>query len=108
MTDSRRHVAVEQRVASVRRHLLEQVALMDSCDEYALQPPVFYDWQQELFGNGVAAIAPRARPGGWHTASLSPQSRLAHAVAFGGVLGLARDHGHLTGYQLTVLHIATT
>jgi len=58
MTDSRKHFAAEQKVAILRRHLLEQVAVSDLCDEYGIQPSVFYRWQQQLFENGAAAFGP--------------------------------------------------
>jgi transposase-like protein len=35
---------------------VEQVAVSDLCDEYQLQPKVFYDWQKQFFENGAAAF----------------------------------------------------
>ena len=51
-TKKRRQYSPEQKMAIVRRHLLEQVAVSDLCDEYQLQPTVFYAWQKQLFENG--------------------------------------------------------
>ena len=51
-TKKRRQFSAEQKMAILRRHLLEQVAVSDLCDEYQLQPTVFYAWQKQLFENG--------------------------------------------------------
>jgi transposase len=50
--DKRRHFSPEQKMAILRRHLLEHVPVSDLCDEYGLQPTVFYAWQKQLFENG--------------------------------------------------------
>ena len=52
----RRRFEPAEKVAIVRRHLLEQVPVSDLCDEYGLQPTVFYRWQKQLFENGAAAL----------------------------------------------------
>jgi transposase-like protein len=51
-----RRFTPEQKVAIIRRHLLEQVPVSDLCDEYDLQPTVFYRWQRQLFEKGAAAF----------------------------------------------------
>ena len=61
MTDSRKHYTAEQKIAILRRHLLERVAVSDVCDENSIQPSVFYRWQQQLFENGAAAFGPPAK-----------------------------------------------
>lgn len=55
----RRQFRPEEKVAIVRRHLLEQVPVSDLCDEYGVQPSVFYRWQKQLFENGAAAFERR-------------------------------------------------
>jgi transposase len=57
-----RRFTPEQKVAIVRRHLLEQVPVSDLCDEYDLQPTVFYRWQKQLFEKGTAAFERQANP----------------------------------------------
>lgn len=52
----RTHYTAEQKVAILRRHLLDHVAVSELCDEYQLQPTVFYRWQKEFFENGAAAF----------------------------------------------------
>lgn len=52
----RRRFEPEEKVAILRRHLLEQIPVSDVCDEYDIQPTVFYRWQKQLFENGAAAF----------------------------------------------------
>ena len=61
MKKSRKHYTAEQKVAILRRHLLEQEPVSKLCDELGLQPTVFYRWQKELFENGAAAFQIKAR-----------------------------------------------
>src|SRR5215217_3775859 len=53
---SRRQFSVEQKVAILRRHLVDKVPVSDLCDEYKLQPSVFYHWQRLLFENLAGAL----------------------------------------------------
>ena len=52
MKKRRKHYTPEEKVAILRRHLLEGVPISDLCDELGLQPTVFYRWQKEFFENG--------------------------------------------------------
>jgi len=54
---TRRKFTVEQKTAILRRHLADKVPVSDLCDEYKLQPSVFYSWQRQLFENMASAIA---------------------------------------------------
>ena len=56
MKKQRKHYTAEEKVAILRRHLLEGVAVSALCDELGLQPTVFYRLQKELFENGAAAF----------------------------------------------------
>lgn len=49
----RRHFTGQEKVAILRRHFVEQVAVSDLCEEYDLQPSLFYWWQQQLFEQGA-------------------------------------------------------
>ena len=62
MKKQRKHYTPEEKVAILRRHLLEQVPISELCDKHGLQPTVFYRWQKEFFENGTAAFQPKARP----------------------------------------------
>jgi len=61
MKKTRKHHTAEEKVAILRRHLLEQEPISKLCDEVGLQPAVFYRWQKELFENGAAAFQPKTR-----------------------------------------------
>jgi transposase-like protein len=52
----RRKFQPQEKVAIVRRHLLEQMPVSDLCDEYGIQPSIFYRWQKQLFEKGAAAF----------------------------------------------------
>ena len=62
MKKSRKHYSPAEKVAVLRRHLLEKEPISKLCDELGLQPTVFYRWQKEFFENGAAAFEQRARP----------------------------------------------
>jgi transposase-like protein len=57
----RKHYTGEEKVAILRRHLLEKEPISKLCDELGLQPTVFYRWQKEFFENGAAAFQARGR-----------------------------------------------
>jgi transposase-like protein len=52
----RRQFRPEEKVAIVRRHLLEQEPVSDLCDEHGIQPSLFYRWQKQLFEKGATAF----------------------------------------------------
>jgi transposase-like protein len=56
MRKKRHNYTPEEKVAILKRHLVEQVPISDLCDKYQLQPTVFYHWQQQFFENGAAAF----------------------------------------------------
>lgn len=56
MKTIRTHYTSQDKVAILRRHLLDHVPVSDLCDEYHLHPTVFYRWQQEFFEHGAAAF----------------------------------------------------
>src|ERR1700687_3065337 len=61
MRRGRERYTAEEKVAILRRHLLDKVPVSDLCDELGLQPTVFYRWQKELFENGAAAFQGKGR-----------------------------------------------
>ena len=62
MKQGRKHYTGEEKVAILRRHLLEKEPISKLCEELGLQPTVFYRWQKEFFENGTAAFQNKARP----------------------------------------------
>src|SRR6266436_3837759 len=73
MKKQRKHYTPEEKVAVLRRHLLDKNPISKLCDELGLQPTVFYRWQKEFFENGAAAFEQKARPN--HSAE---QERIAY------------------------------
>ena len=53
---TRRHFDATQKLAIVKRHLVDKVPVSDLCDEYQIQPTQFYQWQKQLFEQGAAAF----------------------------------------------------
>jgi len=66
----RRHFTTEQKGEILRRHLGDKVPVSDLCDEYGIQPSLFYTWQRQLLTNASAALEDgRTRRGQRATAS---------------------------------------
>ena len=63
MAQKRRNYTAEEKVATLRRHLVEKVPVSDLCDEMGLNPNVFYGWQRQLFENGGAAFQRKGKRG---------------------------------------------
>lgn len=53
---SRTRYTAEQKVELIRRHLIDKISVSELCQEYNLQPTVFYRWQQEFFEHGASAF----------------------------------------------------
>jgi len=60
---SRRQFSTEQKVAILRRHLVDKVSVSDLCNEYKLQPSVFYYWLRLAFDNLAGAFEATAANG---------------------------------------------
>jgi len=57
MTKSKKkHHTPEQKVAILKKHLVDGVPLSDLCDQYGLHPSVFYRWQKAFFEKGHLAF----------------------------------------------------
>lgn len=59
--NTRRHFSPEEKVAILRRHLLEKVPVSELCDQHGIAPSVFYHWQREFFENGHRAFGSNGR-----------------------------------------------
>ena len=60
MANKRRTFSAEEKVSILCRHLVDKVSVSDLCDEYGLNPTIFYRWQKEFFENGTAAFERRS------------------------------------------------
>ena len=52
MNSERRHIGPHEKIAALKRHLLEGVPVSTLCDELGIAPTLFYRWQKEFFENG--------------------------------------------------------
>ena len=55
----RKQFTPEQKVAMVRRHLVENVPVSDLCDEFGMHATQYYNRQKQLFENGTGAFERR-------------------------------------------------
>ena len=60
---SRRHFTTEQKVAILKRHMVDKVPVSDLCNELGLQPSVFYQWQRQALENLAGAFSTAADDG---------------------------------------------
>ncbi len=60
MRKQRKNYTSQEKVFILKRHLVDRVPVSDICDEYHLQPTVFYRWQSR-YGkvNEHKALIPR-------------------------------------------------
>ena len=60
---TRRHYSTEQKVAILKRHMVDKVPVSDLCNEENLQPSVFYTWQRQALENLAGAFSTPAADG---------------------------------------------
>jgi transposase len=56
MRKPRKSYTPAEKVAILRRHLIDHVPISDICDKYQLPPSIFYAWQKLFFENGAAVF----------------------------------------------------
>jgi len=56
MRKPRKNYTPVEKVAILRRHLIDRVPVSDLCDEFQLSPTLFYLWQKQFFENGTSAF----------------------------------------------------
>lgn len=57
MSRKRRKFTAKEKVAALKRHLVDGVAVSDLCEELGIAPSHFYVWQKKFFENGESAFA---------------------------------------------------
>jgi transposase len=72
MRKPRKNSAPVEKVAILRRHLIDHVPVSDLCDEHQLSPTLFYQWQKQFFENGPAAFERK---------SAAPEGHLLRTIA---------------------------
>ena len=63
MKNGRRKFSGEEKMAILRRYLVEKTPVSDVCDQVGIHPTLFYRWQKELFEHGAAAFGGRGDDG---------------------------------------------
>jgi transposase-like protein len=76
----RRNFSGPEKVQMVRLHLLEHKPISEVCDQYQINPTLFYRWQKELFEHGAAAFE-RAENGATDRTTQKLQKENAHLKA---------------------------
>jgi transposase-like protein len=61
MSNKREHQTPEEKLAILRRHLIDSVPVSTFCDEHQLHPTVFYRWLKQFLENGAAVFGPAPR-----------------------------------------------
>ena len=56
MNKPRRHFSGTEKVAILKRHLVDKVPVSDLCDELDIYPNQFYAWLKDFFENGHRAL----------------------------------------------------
>ena len=57
MRKPRRHFSGVEKVAILKKHLVEKVAVSALCEQHELLPTQIYNWLKEFFENGRASKA---------------------------------------------------
>jgi transposase len=56
MDKHRRHFSGADKVAILKKHLLDKVPVSDLCDQHDIYPNQFYAWLKDFFENGHVAF----------------------------------------------------
>ena len=63
MRKPRKNYTPPEKVAILRRHLIDRVPVSDLCDEYQLQPTLFYAWQKTVLRERRHRLRAQEQPG---------------------------------------------
>ena len=61
MSRERKTLAGPEKLAILKRYLVDKVPISNLCDEYGLQPSQVYYWQAQLFEHGASIF--KRKPG---------------------------------------------
>ncbi len=53
MSQRRKQLSVAEKMAIVKRYLVERVPISDLCDQHGLQPSQIYRWQAAIYEHGA-------------------------------------------------------
>jgi len=57
MRKKRYNYSPAEKVSILKRHLVGRETVSDLCNEYQLQPKIFYGWQKQFFEQGISVFA---------------------------------------------------
>jgi transposase len=77
----RKYFTPEQKVAIVRRHLLEGVPVSDLCDELGIHATQYYNWQKQLFENAAPAFERRPNKANQRRQEAAAERKIAELQA---------------------------
>jgi transposase-like protein len=75
MSRERKTLAGPEKLAILRRYLVEKVPISDLCDQHGLQPSQVYYWQAQLFQHGAAIF--ERKPGRQSSAESAKDRKIA-------------------------------
>ena len=82
MSRERKTLAGPEKLAILRRYLVEKVPISDLCDQFGLQPSQVYYWQAQLFEHGASIFERKpGRKGSGETAKDRKIAQLEAVVA---------------------------
>lgn len=69
MSGERKSISGPEKLAILRRYLVEKIPISDLCDQHGLQPSQIYYWQAQLFEHGASVFERKSgRPSSVETA----------------------------------------
>ena len=98
MSRTRRRFTAKEKVAALKRHLVDGISISDVCDELGIQPSHFYTWQKKFFEHGEAAFANGER-------KLTRRARDEAAARIGALEAKVRRKDEVLG-ELMEEHVA--
>lgn len=74
---ARRHFLPDEKATILRRHLGDKVPVSDLCDEYHIQPSLFYLWQRQALEHLSTAFQDGRTRRGQQQSAQSERARIA-------------------------------
>ena len=59
MANTRRNFTADEKARIIRKHLVDKVPVSELCEQFGIQPTVYYRWQKTFFENAAAALDPK-------------------------------------------------
>ena len=60
MPNERRRFTGAEKLAILRKHLIEKLPLSEVCQKHSVSPTLFYQWQKKLFEEGALVFESKA------------------------------------------------